>query len=92
MKAIQRRGKAYRRAQTKRVIKRRENILRKVYGIEPEEWFSHKNGASHRLDKAKVHCSCPMCSAKTKTQGWKHSDLQKMQTGDYGDDEILEDE
>lgn len=40
-------------------------------------------GERNRLSKAKIHCSCPMCSYKTKTHGWKHSDLRKIEAGDY---------
>ena len=32
-----------------------------------------------KLLKGKVHCSCPMCATKTKKDGWKHSDAQKLE-------------
>lgn len=82
---LQKRGIPCRRAQTKRIIQRKRNVLRKKYQMEPEDWFSGNHGANHHLDKAKVHCSCKLCSAKTKKDGWKHGDLQKMQTKDYED-------
>ena len=71
------RNRAYRRAQTRRVIARREAIVRNVYQCDPAEtqiWVGH------RLDKGKVHCSCQLCSVKTNPRrcklngGWKHSD------------------
>jgi hypothetical protein len=31
-----------------------------------------------KLLKGKVHCSCPMCATKTKINGWKASDLRKL--------------
>lgn len=38
-----------------------------------------------KLTKGKVHCSCPMCAAKTNlksgviTSGWTHSDKKKLE-------------
>lgn len=32
----------------------------------------------HALSKAKVHCSCPLCAAKTSKNGWKPSDTRKL--------------
>ena len=46
----------------------------------------------HQYSKNKIHCSCPICRAKTKKKAnvwgsysrngknWKHSDLQKIQS------------
>lgn len=78
------RDRAYRRAQTRRVIARREAIVRNVYQFAPAEtqiW------AGHRLDKGKVHCSCQLCSVKTNPRrcklngGWKHSDKKRLLRG-----------
>lgn len=55
----------------------------------------------HQYSKNKIHCSCPMCSAKTNNKGkrrlkhgnyapsknWKHSDLQRQEQMDA---EVLE--
>lgn len=35
----------------------------------------------HRLNKQKVHCSCPMCTEKVSNLGWKHSDKQHLAQG-----------
>ena len=44
-----------------------------------EKWFdSAFKGKEHRLSKSKVHCSCPLCSAKTRKNGYKISDLRKL--------------
>jgi hypothetical protein len=31
----------------------------------------------NKLVKGKVHCSCDVCTPKTKVSGWKHSDKRK---------------
>ena len=72
---------AYRRAQTQRVIARRESILRNVYHCEPSDT---RIWSGHRLDKGKVHCSCSLCSVKTNPKhcklngGWKHADNKRL--------------
>lgn len=60
-------------------IARKEYILKHVY---PEEAFNGfaKNGQRNRLSKGKVHCSCPLCSAKTKYNGRKHSEELKIES------------
>lgn len=52
----------------------------------------------HQYSKNKIHCSCPMCSAKTKNKGrrkknwwapprnYKISDVRKIQRLEYEDD------
>ena len=54
----------------------------------------------HQYSKNKIHCSCPLCSAKTRNKGrrdrknyapslnYKHSDIKKIQRLEYS----LEDE
>lgn len=49
----------------------------------------------HQYSKNKIHCSCPMCSAKTRNKGkskhkgmsrpinYKHSDIKKLQRLEY---------
>ena len=41
----------------------------------------------HRLSKNKVHCSCPLCSAKSKRNGYKISDLKKFEALQYSVEE-----
>ena len=38
----------------------------------------------HYFSKAKVHCSCPLCRAKTKYNGYTVSDQRKIDAGNYG--------
>lgn len=52
----------------------------------------------HQYSKNKIHCSCPMCSAKTKNKGrrkknwwapsinYKISDVRKLQRLEYQED------
>lgn len=52
----------------------------------------------HQYSKNKIHCSCPMCSAKTRNKGhsrhkgmvpginYKISDVRKIQKLEYQDD------
>lgn len=56
----------------------------------------------HQYSKNKIHCSCPMCSAKTKNKGrrkknwwapprnYKISDLKKIQRMDDSEREDME--
>ena len=45
--------------------------------IDPS-WAATFDGKRHKLSKGKVHCSCPMCSAKTARNGYKPSEMKKM--------------
>lgn len=40
------------------------------------QWLFYKN--LHEYSKGKIHCSCPMCSAKTKNKGKK-----RLKHGNY---------
>lgn len=46
---------------------RKKNIAEQNYG------FSYYDNV-HQYSKNKIHCSCPMCSTKTKNNGRKHSE------------------
>lgn len=45
---------------------RKRNIVRDIYGWD-EGWYDNL----HQYSKNKIHCSCPMCSAKTNNRGRK---------------------
>lgn len=61
---------------------------------EPMGWYKNL----HQYSKNKIHCSCPMCSSKTKGHGYnrfkrivpggdyKISDVRKIQKLEYEDD------
>ena len=67
-------------------------------------WYSEERGYGlydnlHQYSKNKIHCSCPMCSAKTRNKGYsrhkgmtpginyKISDLRKIQWMDISEEE-----
>ena len=74
--------KVYKRKKTQTHIQRKKKIVENVWNISEEmkEEFPLLV-QPHRLNKLKVHCSCPICSQKTRTDGWKHSDKVKLEKG-----------
>lgn len=65
------RSRAYYRHQRERVIKKKMKIVKA--GL----WYIY-TGKEGSLSKGKVHCSCPICSNKTKYIGWRKNDLSKI--------------
>lgn len=60
------RTRAYYRRQRNRAIERKLGILRRLGG---EEYvYAWTRGAYGRLAKGKIHCSCPMCRAKSRDE------------------------
>lgn len=61
---------------------KKRKIVRDFYGYTEENhnWMAQP----HRLSKGKIHCSCPMCAAKTNARrgtyvhGWKAADKRKL--------------
>lgn len=60
---------------------RKKNIAEHCYGTSQNygvRWYNNL----HQYSKNKIHCSCPMCSAKTSKYGntpnYKHSDELKI--------------
>lgn len=82
-----RHNRGMQRYETQKHIKRKERIIRSVYDassayIGSGEFYDYyKERGLHRLSKDKIHCSCPLCSEKTKNIGFKHSDLIKIAKG-----------
>lgn len=61
-----RRYKDYIKAKRKRDIdKKLQHVFNDEYGM--HWWFWYDN--LHQYSKNKIHCSCPMCSAKTRNKG-----------------------
>lgn len=69
-------------------IMRSRYIARKAHKCKAcgADWYA-EGQARGKLSKGKIHCSCPLCSAKTKryanirnrsVQSWKHTDRQKL--------------
>lgn len=57
------RDRSYYRKQRKRVIHRKEKILRQLGG--EEEVRAWARGATGRFSKGKIHCSCYICRRKS---------------------------
>lgn len=85
-------GENRRRSIIKALRKRR--IDRAVYPYLEHGWYDNL----HQYSKNKIHCSCPMCSAKTRNKGhsryrgtvpginYKISDVRKIQKLEYQDE------
>lgn len=74
-----RRTKAERRHNDWKKIHKKANIIKHVF-VDGEEWFEgFWEHQQHRLSKEKIHCSCPICSEKTKDRGYKASDFRKLE-------------
>ena len=43
----------------------------------------------HQYSKNKIHCSCPLCSAKTRNNGHTISDLKKVQSMNYQEEDYF---
>ena len=92
-----RNSSAYNRDVSRRKALRKRRIAREIYSYHDHTCEYYDN--LHQYSKNKIHCSCPMCSAKTrnkgkrrqKVNGWypsvnyKHSDLRKLTRLNYED-------
>ena len=70
------RTRAERRKNNFSKIRKRKQIVNDIYN---DGWcYKHDN----QYSKGKIHCSCPLCTAKTKGGNYKHSDRQKIDNMD----------
>ena len=90
------RTSAYYREMAWRNAIRKRRIARKVY---PSESGLEYYPNLHQFSKNKIHCSCPLCSAKTRNKGkrrknvhgfspsinYKISDLKKIQRLEFSE-------
>ena len=58
---------------------RKRNIDRNVHW--GGDWYDNL----HQYSKGKIHCSCELCSAKTRKDGHTISDIRKIQRLEYDD-------
>ena len=72
------RTKAERRYQDWLHSLKKATIIKSVW--KDHTWFdgTYKD-QMHRLSKGKIHCSCPICSAKSNRNGYTVSDLKKFE-------------
>ena len=83
-------SRATRRKNNWRKAKRKEWIVHHVY-CWPEGWYNNL----HEYSKGKVHCSCPLCAAKTNPKrkriscGYNCKDSRRINEMEYeeNDDE-----
>mgnify|MGYP006949741162 FL=1 len=71
---------AYKRFKTQAHISRKKRIVKDCWGLSPD-FIPNVLTQPHRLSKGKVHCSCPMCSQKTRKNGWKYRDKVNREKG-----------
>ena len=64
------RSRAYYRHMRRRVIRRKMNIVRSL------EWYVPFEGW---CAKGKIHCSCALCTTKTRKNGLPHSQKKQWQ-------------
>ena len=73
-----------RRTKQWRRCKNYSKALRKAKIIHNQhDYWNYKS--LHQLVKGKIHCSCWMCSSKTKVHGYSVSDLRKLDKLNYED-------
>ena len=81
---------------------RKRRISKEIYGCSwaNKEWEYYDH--LHQFSKNKIHCSCPLCSAKTRNKGkrrqkvhgyspslnYKISDLKKIQRLDFSEEDL----
>lgn len=74
------RNRGYYYWQRERAIARKSEILRELRGpFEPDLYTGGKPG---KLSKGKIHCSCPLCRAKTYDHP-SHRDMAKLEALSY---------
>ena len=92
------RNRAYNRDVTRRKALHRRHLARKIYAYDDKDYYDNL----HQYSKNKIHCSCPMCSAKTRNKrkrhgnGWgfapsvnyKISDQRKVDAMDFDEEDF----
>ena len=95
------RSTAYFREMAWRHAIRKRRIAREVYPYNDFGWDYYEH--LHQFSKNKIHCSCPLCSAKTRNKGKRRklahssapsinytiSDLRKIQRLEFSEEEDL---
>ena len=73
-----RRGLYFNRKMAWRHARRKRRIAKMVYASwhDESDWEYYDN--LHQFSKNKIHCSCPMCSAKTRNKG-----KRRYKSGNY---------
>lgn len=72
------RSRAYYRDVRKRAIHHKKHVSRHYWNYKFDGQYS----------KGKVHCSCPICSAKSSKHGFKVGDIRKYEAAEASVEEI----
>jgi hypothetical protein len=80
---IMNRTQDYYRHQRQRIINRKKKIVKQYYGF---NYYTHDG----QYNKGKIHCSCWMCSTKTKVHGLSRTDMRKKAQIQEQENEISE--
>ena len=90
-------SRAYNRDVSRRKALSRRQLARKIYPYDEHDYYDNL----HQYSKNKIHCSCPVCSAKTRNKGrrdrknysrslnYKATDLRKLMTMDENETDTL---
>ena len=80
------RTKSEKRRNDRKAAVRKYRIIRDVWHDDEYAAALIETRGLHALSKNKIHCSCPMCSAKTKRDGYKVSDIRKIERASFVED------
>ena len=90
-------SRAYNRAVSRRKALNRRQLARNIYPYDEHDYYDNL----HQYSTNKIHCSCPVCSAKTRNKGrrdrknysrslnYKATDLRKLMTMDADEEDTL---
>ena len=65
---------AYNRYMSRKKALCRRRLARKIYPYDDKDYYDNL----HQYSKNKIHCSCPMCSAKTRNKRKRHRNGQSF--------------
>ena len=69
-----RNSSAYKRDVSRRKALRKRSLARRIYWHSENDYYDNL----HQFSKNKIHCSCPMCSTKTRNKG-----KRRYKSGNY---------
>ena len=53
----------------------------------PADWEHDWYDNLHQYSKNKIHCSCPLCAAKSRINGWNIRDKRQIEELNYTEEE-----
>lgn len=82
------RNKAYYRDMREKHISHKKYIVKNYWN---EDYLLSNKVFCGKLSKGKIHCSCFLCSSKTKVIGYSASDKRKQEFMDYSENNLEDD-